>query len=53
MKITNRNNSQKGGTNIGFVLMGIAITLVVMFAITHFKDRNNDITIHLPKIEVH
>jgi len=53
MKLMVKSNNQKGVSNMYFVVVGVLITVGVFFAIKYFQDRNNDITIHLPKIEAH
>lgn len=53
MNLISKTNAQKGETNMGYIVVGILIAIGVFFAIKYFHDRNNDITIHMPKIEVH
>ena len=57
MKFMDKKNSQKGGTKVGYVLLGIVLTIVVIFLIGYFQDRDHfgshDWRIHIPHIEVH
>jgi|GEM_PF-5174689 len=53
MKPTSRNNLQKGETSANFLLLGVLIILAAVFAFNYFQDRNNVITIHLPRVESH
>lgn len=52
MKLTHQTINQKGQTNMYYVVVGIVITLGVLFAVKYFHDRDNDIVIHPPHIEV-
>jgi hypothetical protein len=53
MNLMKKVKSQKGQTNVGYVLVGVVITVCVLFAIKYYQDRNHDVTIHVPQIEVH
>lgn len=47
-----RSIDQKGQTSfLSIVLVALAIVGVVLL-VQYFKDRNNDITIHVPKVKV-
>jgi hypothetical protein len=45
--------TQKGETSTGYILMGVVITLLVIFGVKYYNDHRNDVVIHPPHIEVH
>ena len=45
--------NQKGQTTTYAVVLGFLIAVGLFVAVKYFHDRDNDITIHLPKVEVH
>ena len=45
--------SPKGETNVYYVVLGVLITLAVIFSIKYYNDHRNDVTIHPPHIDVH
>ncbi len=49
MKLMNH----KAGLNFYSIAAGILIAIAVLATVKYFHDRNNDVTIHLPKVEVH
>ncbi len=51
MKSTAKTINQKGETSANFILLGVLIILAAVFAISYFQNRNDVITIHLPRIE--
>jgi len=53
MKPTDKRLNQKGDSNPMFILVGIALTIAVIYAFNHYRGMNNDITIHVPRVEVH
>ena len=50
MKLLGKN--QKGEGNIYYIGWGILIALCAVAAIKYYHDHNNDITIHVPTVEV-
>ena len=53
MKPADKRLNQKGDSNPMFILVGIALTIAVIYAFNHYRGMNNDITIHVPRVEVH
>jgi hypothetical protein len=53
MKLMDKGNSQKGQTGLMTILVVVGLGVGVFFLIKHYKNRNNDIVIHIPKVEVH
>ncbi len=49
----NRSKNQKGQTTTYAVVLGFLIAVGLFVAIKYFYDRDNDINIHLPRVEVH
>jgi hypothetical protein len=47
------SNSQRGGTNGYYILVGMVIAVVALIAVGYFQDRSRDYHVHLPRIEVH
>ena len=44
---------EKGDGNL-YSIVAVALLIIVVFAATkYFHDRDNDITVHLPRVEVH
>jgi hypothetical protein len=52
MKRTNQWHDQKGGMSFYYVLLVVVLTLGILFTFKYFHDRTNDITVHLPTVEV-
>lgn len=52
MNITGTSPAPKGGAKLVPILAWVLIAAGVLFAVKYFQDRNNDITIRLPKVEV-
>lgn len=52
MKFTRTSRVQRGGAKLVSLLVWALIAIGVLFAVKYFQDRNNDITIRLPKVEV-
>ncbi|GEM_PF-2611455 len=50
---TNKNQAQRGETGLSAVLLAAVILVGIYFTFQYFKNRNNDVVIHVPKIEVH
>jgi hypothetical protein len=44
---------EKGSGNVNSIVMGVLLVIAVLAAIKYFHDRDNDVTIHLPNVEVH
>ena len=53
MKSTGKKFGQKGALNLTSIVAGVLIVIAILAAVKYFHDRDNDITIHLPKVEVH
>jgi hypothetical protein len=53
MKLMGKNTGSKGGGNLYSIVVGALVVIAILAAIKYFHDRDNDITIHLPKVEVH
>ena len=49
----NKSKQQKGDMDLSSILMVMVIAVGIYFTIQYFKNRNNDIVIHVPKVEVH
>jgi hypothetical protein len=49
----NPKNSQKGFGKIFYILIGALLAIAILFTLKHFHDKNNGLTIQLPKVEVH
>lgn len=47
-----KSNNQKGEAKIYYVVLGILLAIGVFFAVKNYQDHRNDITIHLPKVDV-
>jgi hypothetical protein len=47
------SKNQKGQTTTYAVVIGFLIAVGLFVMVKYFHDRDNDITIHLPKVEVH
>jgi low temperature requirement protein LtrA len=45
--------NEKGETTTYAVVLGFLIAVLLFVVVKYFHDRNNDITIHLPRVEVH
>jgi hypothetical protein len=52
MNSKGKKAGQKGAGNLYYIVMGAVIVLVGLSAVKYFHDRDNDITIHIPKVEV-
>jgi len=48
-----KSTCQKGGGSLYSFVVGALLAIVVLAAVKYFHDRDNDINIHLPKVEVH
>ena len=56
MKFMGKTKSQKGGTKLGYILVGAVLAVGVIFLIGYFQDRDHyghDLRIHVPHVEVH
>ena len=53
MSLMGKNKGPKGGGNLSSVVAGALVVIAILAAIKYFHDRDNDITIHLPQVEVH
>jgi low temperature requirement protein LtrA len=53
MGLTDKINGQKGESTTYYVVLGFLIAVGLFVAVKYFHDRDNDITVHLPKVEVH
>jgi hypothetical protein len=53
MKRLGKKEGQKGEATTYYVVMGFLIAVGVFAAVKYFHDRDNDINVHLPRIEVH
>jgi hypothetical protein len=53
MKLLGKSNGQKGEATTYYVVLGFLIAVGVFAAVKYFHDRDNDINVHLPRIEVH
>lgn len=45
--------NERGETTTYAIVLGFLIAVLLFVAVKYFHDRNNDITIHLPRVEVH
>ena len=52
MKLMNKSNGQKGAASLAYIALGILITIGSIYMINRYQDRNHNITIHVPKVEV-
>ncbi len=53
MKFSRRFTGQKGGTNLSYIIVGVALTIGVLLLIRYIHHENGDIEIHPPHVEVH
>ena len=53
MELLKKNNGQKAQTGFLTIVIVLALAVGVFFVVKHYKDKNNNITIHIPKVEVH
>jgi hypothetical protein len=53
VNLLQKQSNQKGQTSFFYVILALALVVLAYYAIKHFKDKNNNITIHIPKVEVH
>ncbi|HTC21857.1 MAG TPA: hypothetical protein VK859_13460 [bacterium] len=53
MKISGKSSNQKGESTTYYVVLGFLIAVGLFVTVKYFHDRDNDITVHLPKVEVH
>lgn len=53
MKGLFKHDGHKGDINMYYVAVGAVIAIGVVVAFEYFKDRRNDVTIHVPKVEAH
>ena len=53
MNLMKKINGQKGEANMLYVVVAILIVVGVFYALKHYQDRNHDIVIHVPHVEVH
>jgi hypothetical protein len=53
MKFMVKINGQKGESTTYYVVLGFLIAVGLFVVVKYFHDRDNDITVHLPKVEVH
>lgn len=44
---------KKGESNLYYIAMGVLVTFLILAGVKYFHDRDNDVTIHLPHVEVH
>ena len=52
MRLISEKNGQRGEAGMMFVLVAVVITIGIYYGIQHYQDRNHDITIHVPHVEV-
>ncbi len=45
--------TKKGEGNFYYIATGILVAFLILAGIKYYQDRNNDITIHVPHVEVH
>ena len=48
-----KSTAHKGEGSLLTLLAVVAIGIGVYFVAQHYKNRSNDIVIHVPKVEVH
>jgi hypothetical protein len=53
MNLKRKKTTQKGETNMYFILLGVLLTLAVLFTAKYFHDRDNGAVIQLPKVDLH
>ena len=53
MKLTDKHLDQKGGANLYYVLLGVVLTLAVLFVLRCFHFEHNDLVVHVPSVQVH
>jgi hypothetical protein len=53
MNQTRKKTNQKGETNMYFIVLGVLLTLAVVFTVKYFHDRDNGAVIQLPKVDLH
>ncbi len=45
--------TQGGEANMYFIVLGVLLTLAVVFTVKYFHDRDNGAVIQLPKVDMH
>jgi hypothetical protein len=53
MKHNPKAKTKKGAAPLAYVLVGVVITVGILLAIWTFQQRNHDITVHVPTVDVH
>ena len=53
MKRLNQTHAQKGEAKLTYILVGIALTIGVIFLIETWQDHDHDLHFHAPVITVH
>jgi len=53
MKFTGGYRGQKGEAKFVYILLGVTLTIAVIFLVHYFQDRNQDVVVHVPHVEVH
>lgn len=51
MRLLNQNNAQKGEANWTYILVGVALTIGVIFLIETWQNHDHDF--HAPVITIH
>jgi hypothetical protein len=53
MRFSRKFIGQKGQSNLAYILIGVALTIGVIFLLEYIHHENGDIEIHAPHVEVH
>lgn len=53
MKLISKSHGQKGETSLMYIVVAVLIVAGVIYAVKYYQDRNRDIVIHVPHVEVH
>jgi|GEM_PF-5612276 len=53
MNLLQKSSGQKGSGSLSYIVVGILITIGVIYFYNHYSGRNHEISVRLPKVEVH
>jgi len=45
--------NKKGEGNLYYIVVGALLAIGILYSIKYYHDRDNDITVHIPHVEVH
>ena len=53
MKHNPKSKTKKGAAPLAYILAGVVITIGILFALWTYQQRNHDVVVHVPTVDVH